>query len=116
MDQILQFIDRVIPVLWQGTIITLQLASVSLLLGMAVLMLGHGLQGTLLSLRAALEGFALPVTGIVMSGYYLGLVAAPFIVPHFVGSVGHVRVFAALRGEWPGGSPGTTVPGRSGTT
>ncbi len=27
-----------------------------------------------------------------------------------------VRVFAALRGEWPGGSPGTVVPGRSGTT
>jgi MFS family permease len=72
------------------------LSAWSLLLGMAVLMLGHGLQGTLLSLRAALEGFALPVTGIVMSGYYLGLVAAPFIVPHFVGSVGHVRVFAAL--------------------
>ena len=36
MDQILLFIERVIPVLWQGTIITLQLASVSLLLGMAL--------------------------------------------------------------------------------
>ena len=30
------FIERVLPVLWQGTIITLQLASVSLLLGMAL--------------------------------------------------------------------------------
>jgi polar amino acid transport system permease protein len=36
MEQISQFIERVIPVLWQGTIITLQLASVSLLLGMAL--------------------------------------------------------------------------------
>lgn len=72
------------------------LSAWSLLLGMALLMLGHGLQGTLLSLRASLEGFGLSVTGIVMSGYYLGLIAAPFIVPHFVGSVGHVRVFAAL--------------------
>lgn len=36
MDQILLFINRVLPVLWQGTIITLQLASVSLLLGMAL--------------------------------------------------------------------------------
>jgi MFS family permease len=72
------------------------LSAWSLLLGMAVLMLGHGLQGTLLPLRAALEGFALSTTGIVMSGYYLGLVVAPFIVPYFVGSVGHVRVFAAL--------------------
>ena len=36
MDPILLFIERVLPVLWQGTIITLQLASVSLLLGMAL--------------------------------------------------------------------------------
>jgi polar amino acid transport system permease protein len=36
MDSILLFIERIIPVLWQGTIITLQLASVSLLLGMAL--------------------------------------------------------------------------------
>lgn len=36
MEQISLFIERVIPVLWQGTIITLQLASVSLLLGMAL--------------------------------------------------------------------------------
>ncbi|WP_191061692.1 MFS transporter [Geminicoccus harenae] len=72
------------------------LSAWSLLLGMGLLMLGHGLQGTLLPLRAAHEGFALSATGIMMSAYYLGLVAAPFIVPHFVGSVGHVRVFAAL--------------------
>jgi polar amino acid transport system permease protein len=36
MEQISLFIERVLPVLWQGTIITLQLASVSLLLGMAL--------------------------------------------------------------------------------
>jgi polar amino acid transport system permease protein len=36
MDQILLFIERTLPVLWQGTLITLQLASVSLLLGIAL--------------------------------------------------------------------------------
>lgn len=36
MEEIQLFIQRVLPVLWQGTIITLQLASVSLLLGMAL--------------------------------------------------------------------------------
>ncbi len=36
MDQFLLFLQRVLPLLWQGTLITLQLASVSLLLGMAL--------------------------------------------------------------------------------
>jgi hypothetical protein len=40
-----------------------------LFLGMGVLMLGAGLQGTLLALRATLEGFATPVTGVIMSCY-----------------------------------------------
>ena len=48
---------------------------------MGVLMLGAGLQGTLLGLRATLEGFPTPVTGMIMScyyvGYLLGTVAAP---------------------------------------
>ena len=67
----------------------------ALLLGMGLLMLGHGLMGTLLPVRAELERFPLPVTGIMMSGYYLGLVAAPFLIPRLVAGVGHVRVFAA---------------------
>ena len=43
-----------------------------LLLGMGVLMLGAGLQSTLLGVRATLEGFPTPVTGIIMSCYYVG--------------------------------------------
>jgi MFS family permease len=67
-----------------------------LLLGMGVLMLGAGLQGTLLGVRATLEGFAPPVIGAVMSCYYVGYLVGTKVTPYFVGRVGHVRVFAAF--------------------
>jgi MFS family permease len=68
----------------------------ALLLGIAVLMLGHGLQGTLLGVRANLAEFSTAVTGVVMSGYYLGLLLGSLFAPGLVARVGHVRVFAAL--------------------
>jgi MFS family permease len=67
-----------------------------LLLGMGVLMLGAGLQGTLLGLRATLEGFPTPVIGAIMSCYYVGYLLGTFGAPRLVRSVGHIRVFAAL--------------------
>jgi MFS family permease len=67
-----------------------------LLLGMGVLMLGAGLQGTLLALRATLEGFPPPVTGIIMSCYYVGYLLGTRIAPPLLQKVGHIRVFAAL--------------------
>jgi MFS family permease len=67
-----------------------------LLLGMGVLMLGAGLQGTLLGLRATLEGFPTQVTGIIMSCYYVGYLLGTFSAPRLVRKVGHIRVFAAL--------------------
>jgi MFS family permease len=71
-------------------------ASWPLLFGMGVLMLGAGLQGTLIGLRATLEGFAPFVIGVVMSCYYIGYIGGSFGVPPFVRRVGHIRVFAAL--------------------
>ncbi|MFO1035958.1 MAG: MFS transporter [Geminicoccaceae bacterium] len=68
----------------------------SLLLGIAILMLGYGLQGTLLGVRASLENFQTAVTGIIMSGYYVGLLVGSLRAPILVARVGHVRVFAAL--------------------
>src|SRR5882757_7472323 len=67
-----------------------------LLLGMGVLMLGAGLQGTLLGLRATLEGFPAPVTGLIMSCYYVGYLVGTTAAPRLLRQVGHVRVFAAL--------------------
>lgn len=67
-----------------------------LLLGMGVLMLGAGLQGTLIGLRATLEGFPTFAIGVVMSCYYIGYVGGSFRTPLLVQRVGHIRVFAAL--------------------
>lgn len=68
----------------------------TLLLGLALLMLGNGLQASLLGIRATQEGFAGTVTGLVMSAYYLGFLAGSLLAPRIVKNVGHVRVFAAL--------------------
>ena len=68
----------------------------ALLLGIALIMLGNGLQGTLLGVRATLEGFGTATTGLVMTGYFAGFLAGSRIVPRLLANVGHVRVFAAL--------------------
>ena len=67
-----------------------------LLLGMGVLMLGSGLQSTLLGVRATLEGFPTVVTGVIMSCYYLGYLLGTRIAPPLLRRLGHIRVFATL--------------------
>jgi len=60
------------------------------------LMVGSGLLGSLLSLRMALEGFSEPVIGLVMAGFYVGLVGGSFVCPAIVQRAGHIRAFAAF--------------------
>ncbi len=67
-----------------------------LFLGMAFLMLGNGLQGTLISWRATFEGFSPTTTGWIMTGYYTGFLAGSLYTPVLVSGVGYIRVFAAL--------------------
>ncbi len=71
-------------------------ASWALLVGVGFIMLGNGLQGTLLGLRATMEGFPVFITGIMMSGYFVGIFAGSMLAPRLVRRVGHIRVFAAL--------------------
>ncbi|MFT5659146.1 MAG: MFS family permease [Gammaproteobacteria bacterium] len=71
-------------------------ASWAILLGIACLMLANGLQGTLLGVRASLEGFSTFTTGIMMSGYFIGIFIGSFLAPYLVRRVGHIRVFSAL--------------------
>jgi MFS family permease len=59
-------------------------------------MLGDGLQGTLLAVRATREGFTNLTTGLVMSSFYVGYLGGTLWVPKIVKKVGHIRVFAAL--------------------
>ena len=68
----------------------------ALFLGMAFLMIGNGLQGSLLGLRASIEAFPTTVTGLLMSAFYFGFLAGSLLTPRMVVRVGHVRVFAAL--------------------
>ena len=68
----------------------------ALLFGLALLMLGNGLQGTLLGIRASIEGFSTQTTGFVMTGYYVGFLFGSILGPKLVKNVGHIRVFAAL--------------------
>ena len=68
----------------------------ALLLGIALIMLGNGLQNTLLGVRATLEGFGTGVTGLVMTAYFVGFVTGSTVVPRLLANVGHIRVFAAL--------------------
>lgn len=73
------------------------LASVaSLLAGHGMLLLGNGLFGTLLGVRTTLEGFATETTGVIMAGYFIGILLAALSATRVVISVGHVRAFAAF--------------------
>lgn len=67
-----------------------------LLASMFLIMVGGGLQGTLLSLRGKLEGFPSGIIGLVMALYYFGFALGWFIVPNMIRSVGHIRVFAGF--------------------
>jgi MFS family permease len=68
----------------------------ALLLGVMLLMLGNGLQGTLLGIRGKIEGFTAVEMSYVMSGYFVGFLFGSRMTPEMIRRVGHVRVFAAL--------------------
>lgn len=66
----------------------------ALLAGVALLLLGSGLLGTLLSVRAGLEGFSTTTIGLVMSAYFAGFLLGTRIAPEIIERVGHIRSFA----------------------
>lgn len=68
----------------------------ALLLGMLLLMLGNGMQGTLLGIRGGIEEFSTLEMSVVMSCYFLGFLFGSRMAPEMIRRVGHVRVFAAL--------------------
>jgi MFS family permease len=68
----------------------------ALLTSVAILLLGGGLQGTLLPLRAQLEGFSTVSVGLLAASYFCGFTAGCFLGPRLVASVGHVRSYAAM--------------------
>jgi MFS family permease len=68
----------------------------ALLLSVAILLMGNGLQGVLLPIRAGIEAFSTFEIGVLGSSYYLGFVFGCILGPRVVRRVGHVRAFAAM--------------------
>lgn len=68
----------------------------ALLLGMFLLMVGNGIQGTLLGVRGGIENFTTFEMSLVMSAYFAGFLGGSYLTPRMIRRVGHVRVFAAL--------------------
>ena len=60
----------------------------------AVLLLGHGLQLTLLPLRADGLGWTVGQIGMTGSFYFLGFLVGCALIPRFVAAVGHIRTFS----------------------
>ncbi len=67
-----------------------------LFLGLLFLMLGNGMQGTLLGVRGDYEGFSTGQMSLIMSAYFAGFLVSSKVAPELIRKVGHVRVFAAL--------------------
>lgn len=67
-----------------------------LLMGVMLLMVGNGIQGTLLGIRGNLEGFTTYQLSYVMAAYFLGFLFGSWAAPRMLRRVGHVRVFAAM--------------------
>ncbi len=68
----------------------------SLLLGVAILLAGQGLQSTLVPLRANLEHFSTISIGLMGGAYFLGFTIGCLGGVKLVQKLGHVRVFAAM--------------------
>ncbi|MEE9416594.1 MAG: MFS transporter [Acidimicrobiales bacterium] len=71
-------------------------ATWALFFGFGMVMVGNGLQGSLLGIRSEAEGFGLAVSGIVMAGYFAGFFAGSIYAASALKTVGHIRVFSAL--------------------
>lgn len=68
----------------------------TLILSAGILLGGNGLLGTLITVRAALEGFSAPQIGLMGTSYFGGFIIGCFICPTMIRWAGHIRVFAGL--------------------
>ena len=68
----------------------------ALFLSSALLMFGGGLQGLLLSVRGADEGFSIFSLGLIGTGWSVGFIAGSIMVPMLVRRVGHIRSYSVM--------------------
>ncbi len=69
---------------------------IPLLLAAGILLGGNGLQGTLIALRGAQEGFSPSTIGLMGTFYFAGFLLGCFAITPMMREVGHVRSFASL--------------------
>ncbi len=67
-----------------------------LFLSLFCLLLGAGLQGSLISIRGVDEGFSTFFLSMISTGYYAGFFLGSFVIPIWLKRVGYIRVYAAL--------------------
>jgi MFS family permease len=68
----------------------------TLLFAVSILLIGHGLQLTLLPVHALSLGWSSTQIGITGSLYFVGFVTGCIVVPGIVSSVGHIRSFMVM--------------------
>ncbi len=68
----------------------------SLLLSYGMFLMAVGLFSTLLGIRSSLEGFSPQITGLIMSGYFVGLLIGANFAVRFMILGGHIRAFAVF--------------------
>jgi len=68
----------------------------ALLIGVALIMVGNGLLGTLLTIRGLELGFSTTLISFIQLGYPVGALLGALFVPRIISHVGHVRAFSAL--------------------
>ena len=68
----------------------------ALLLGMMLMMIGNGMQATLMGVRGDIEGFSTQQLSFITSAFFLGFLIGSRVTPTLIRRVGHVRVFGAL--------------------
>ncbi len=66
----------------------------SLFLSITVLLLGHGLQQTLIPLQGQALGMSSAAIGMTGATYFIGFILGCYAIPVLIRQVGHIRVFA----------------------
>lgn len=68
----------------------------ALLASYGILLLSNGLFGTIVAIRTKSEAFPEALIGIVMSGYFVGMLLSSLQAVKIVASIGHIRAFASF--------------------
>ena len=69
---------------------------VPLLVAAGILLAGNGIQGTLIAVRGAQEGFSAGIIGLMATAYFGGFLIGCIAITRVLRNVGHIRAFSAL--------------------